>query len=153
MLLDAACLAAMHGFVRVATTSFEVHPFVVAFFRNLVGFFVLVPILVRGGSEMFMITRPSMHLLRGFLKAGSMLMWLYAVSSIVLADATALTLSGPMFVAFFCYSLPRRKGRIMALGSDCDLYDGRILFCPAGLSRSERGSDFNNWLCLPCESL
>ena len=124
MLLAAACLAAMHGFVRMATTSFEMHPFVVAFFRNLVGFFVLVPILVRGGSEMFMITRPGMHLLRGFLNAGSMLMWFYALSLIVLADATALTLTGPMFVAFFA---------IVFLGERVGLWRwGAILICAMG---------------------
>ncbi len=124
MLTAAACLAAMHGFVRMATTSFEMHPFVVAFFRNLIGFAVMVPILLRGGSGMFRTKRPGMHLLRGFLNAGSMLMWFYALSLIVLADATALTLTGPMFVALFA---------IMFLGERVGFWRwGAIIFCALG---------------------
>lgn len=73
---------------------------------------------------MFMITRPGMHLLRGFLNAGSMLMCFYALSLIVLADATALTLAGPIFVALFA---------ILFLGDKLGLWRwGAILFCALG---------------------
>jgi len=132
MLLAAGCLAAMHGFVRMATTSFEMHPFIVVFFRNLFGFVVMLPFLLRGGAGMFRTTRPGMHLLRGFLNAGSMMMWFYALSLIVLADATALTLTGPMFVALFAILFlgervgPWRWGAILvcALGAFCVVRPG-----------------------------
>lgn len=97
MLLAAALLAAMHGCVRLAT--FETHPFEVAFFRNVFGFLVMMPMLLHGGISMFKTKRPGLHLVRGVLNGGSMLMWFMALSLIPLADATALTLTGPMFVA------------------------------------------------------
>ena len=44
MILAGALFASMHGTVRLI--SFDMHPFVIAFFRNLFGFLVLVPLLM-----------------------------------------------------------------------------------------------------------
>lgn len=96
MVLAGALFASMHGTVRLI--SFDLHPFVVAFYRNLFGFLVLVPLLMRGGLALFKTSRFGLHLTRAGINSFSMLAWFTALSMIPLADATALNLTGPMFV-------------------------------------------------------
>jgi len=110
MVLAAALFASMHGTVRLV--SFDLHPFVIAFFRNLFGFLALVPLLLRGGARLFKTQRFGMHLIRAGVNSCSMLMWFVALSLVPLGDATALTLTGPLFVTL---------GAIVAFGE-------RVLF-------------------------
>lgn len=96
MVLAGALFASMHGTVRLI--SFDLHPFVIAFYRNLFGFLVLVPLLMRGGPALFKTKRFGLHMTRACINSFSMLAWFTALSLIPLADATALNLTGPMFV-------------------------------------------------------
>ena len=96
MVLSAALFASMHGTVRLV--SHDLHPFVIAFFRNLFGFLTLLPLLMQGGAKLFMTRRFGMHLSRAGINAISMLTWFTALSMVPLADATALNLTGPLFV-------------------------------------------------------
>jgi drug/metabolite transporter (DMT)-like permease len=117
MVLAGALFASMHGTVRLV--SFDLHPFVIAFFRNLFGFLTLVPLLLRGGSALFMTGRFGMHLSRACINSISMLAWFTALAMIPLADATALNLTGPMFVtlgAIVAFGERVRVWRWMALG-------------------------------------
>jgi drug/metabolite transporter (DMT)-like permease len=117
MVLAGALFASMHGTVRMI--SFDLHPFVIAFFRNLFGFLVLVPLLMRGGSALFLTGRFGMHMTRAGINSISMLAWFMALSMIPLADATALNLTGPMFVtlgAIFAFGEKVRVWRWAALG-------------------------------------
>jgi len=96
MILAGALFASMHGTVRLV--SFDLHPFLIAFFRNLFGFLVLIPILMRGGVGRFKTKRFGLHTFRACINSVSMLIWFTALSLIPLADATALALTGPLFV-------------------------------------------------------
>ncbi|MBD19568.1 MAG: RNA polymerase subunit sigma-54 [Rhodospirillaceae bacterium] len=96
MILAGAMFAFMHGTVRLV--SFELHPFLIAFFRNLFGFLVLIPLLMRGGIGRFKTKRLGLHTFRACINSISMLAWFTALSLIPLADATALALTGPLFV-------------------------------------------------------
>ena len=96
MVLAGALFASMHGTVRLVSS--DLHPFVIAFYRNLFGFLTLVPLLLRGGAALFKTSRFGLHLARAGINSFSMLAWFTALSLIPLADATALNLTGPMFV-------------------------------------------------------
>ncbi|MBI78383.1 MAG: RNA polymerase subunit sigma-54 [Rhodospirillaceae bacterium] len=96
MILAGAMFAFMHGTVR--WLSFDLHPFLIAFFRNLFGFLVLIPLLIRGGMGRFKTTRMGLHTFRACVNSISMLTWFTALSLMPLADATALALTGPLFV-------------------------------------------------------
>lgn len=96
MIFAAALFASMHGTVRLVSA--DLHPFVIAVFRNLFGFLALMPLLLRGGIELFKTTRFGMHTIRAVFNSASMLMWFTALSLTPLADATALSLTGPLFV-------------------------------------------------------
>ena len=111
MVLAGALFASMHGTVRLI--SFDLHPFVIAFYRNLFGFLVLVPLLVRGGAVLFRTGRFGLHMTRACINSVSMLTWFTALSMIPLADATALNLTGPMFVTL---------GAIVAFGERVRLW-------------------------------
>ena len=94
MLLASLFLTSMHAMVRHVSSG--LHPFEIAFFRNVFGFCVLVPWLLRIGLASLRTRRLPLHFLRGFLNGGSMLMWFLGLSLIPLAEATALSLASPL---------------------------------------------------------
>lgn len=122
MIFAAALFASMHGTVRLVSA--DLHPFVIAVFRNLFGFLALMPLLLRGGIELFKTTRFGMHTTRAVFNSISMLMWFTALSLIPLADATALSLTGPLFVTL---------GAIVAFGERVRMWRwGALLFGASG---------------------
>jgi len=96
MVTASGLLASMHGMVRYV--SFGLHPFEIAFFRNMFGFCVMIPFIAHHGSRLFRVQRFGLHALRGGLNAASMLIWFSALAMVPLAEATALSLTGPLFV-------------------------------------------------------
>jgi len=97
MVTASGLLASMHGMVRFL--SFGLPPSEIAFFRNLFGFCVMIPFIAHYGSRLLRVRRFGLHTLRGALNAGSMLIWFNALALVPLAEATALSLTGPLFVA------------------------------------------------------
>lgn len=76
----------------------ELHPFEIGFFRCLIGFIVLLPIIWRAGGLAVMRTdRIGLHLLRGALNAGAMLAFFMAVSLAPLETVTAISFASPIF--------------------------------------------------------
>ena len=120
MVMASAFLATMHGSVRFV--SGDLHPFVIAFFRNVFGFCVLLPWLLSIGLTAFSTNRTELHLVRSLINSGSMLCWFTALSMIPLADATALSLISPLLATL---------GAILLLGERIRLH--RVLGLSAGL--------------------
>jgi drug/metabolite transporter (DMT)-like permease len=80
--------------------SAELHPFEIGFFRCLIGFLVLAPVLWRHGGFAVMRTRRlGLHMLRGALNAGGMLLFFWAVSLAPLATVSAIGFTAPLFAA------------------------------------------------------
>jgi drug/metabolite transporter (DMT)-like permease len=96
VVVGSAFFASMHAAVRFVSK--DLHPFEIAFFRNLFGLLVFLPILMRSGLMLLHTQRIGAHVARGFINASSMLAWFTALSLIPLADATSLALTGPLFV-------------------------------------------------------
>ena len=120
MLAASLALASMHGSVRfVRFVSAGLHPFEIAFFRNVFGFCVLIPWLARIGVAAFATRKLPLHLVRGVLNGGSMLMWFLGLSLIPLAEATALSLASPLIAtagAILFLGEPVRGHRWLGLG-------------------------------------
>lgn len=94
MLLGAATVAAMNCTIRIVTE--EVHPFEAAFFRNLFGLIVILPLL--GGRLSVIRTRRLGRL--SLMAAGHLLAMLSFFTAIVylpLAEVTALSFTKPLF--------------------------------------------------------
>ena len=96
MLVACICFGLNSILVRLAAE--DVHPFEVAFFRNLFAFvFILMIVLPRDRLAIFRAKRPGILTLRGGLNAASMLAWFYAVPLLPLADLTALGFTAPLW--------------------------------------------------------
>ena len=95
MVATTLCFTAMQAMVRVMGE--VLHPFEVAFFRNLFGLLALTPIFLRHGVAPLRTTKLHLHGLRGGLQGGGMLAFFMGVTLIPLAEVTALSFSAPLF--------------------------------------------------------
>lgn len=111
------CFVTMHAIIRGLSKE-GIHPFEIAFFRNFFGFCVFLPWLARNGARSLLTVRFGTHFGRAVVNAASMLCWFTALSLLPLADATALSLLGPLFVmagAVLVFAEPMRRNRWIAL--------------------------------------
>ena len=131
IVLAAALFASMHNTIRFVTVSEGIHPFEAAFFRNLFGVVVFIPFLFRHGLSVFRTRRIDLHLGRAGLNTVSMLSWFTALSLMPVADATALSLMGPVFVALLAIMfLGERVGPRRWLGIGLAIAGGLIIIRP-----------------------
>lgn len=97
MSLSTVAFACMHATIR--HVSAELHPFQIAFFRNLLGLAVLIPVILGSGVVQMRTRRLGLHALRGVINIGAMLLFFTAVSITPLAKVTALSFTAPIFTA------------------------------------------------------
>lgn len=97
MVIASGFFSGQHGVVRYLAP--DIHPFELVFFRNLFGFAVFVPWLIRNGIGVMETQRFWTHAVRAFTNMSSLMAYFTALSLMPLADATALFLSVPLFVA------------------------------------------------------
>jgi drug/metabolite transporter (DMT)-like permease len=97
MLVSTASIAIDAALIRV--TSAELHPFEIAFFRNLFSLVLVLPWLLRAGPEAWRTQAFGLHLLRAALKLAALCSLFYAISLMPLAEVTAIAFTAPLFVA------------------------------------------------------
>lgn len=95
MVLAAASFAALTAVIREVSGS--MHPFELAFFRNLFGLLFMLPLLLRSGPAMLKTGRLPLHAFRSTIGLAAMLCWFTAVSMMPIAEATALSFTTPLF--------------------------------------------------------
>lgn len=95
MVAGAAMFAVMNGVVRLAAD--WVPPLQLAFFRCFFSLIVMLPWIARYGISSLKTQRIKLYSIRAGLAAVSMLCWFTAVTKIPLAEATALSFTGPLF--------------------------------------------------------
>ena len=113
-------ITAMHAGIRQVTSELQpgMHPFEVAFFRNLFGLVFILPLIIRRRANVFTTARPFLQALRGVLNTISMLMFFYGISVSPLATVSALSFTSPLFAALAAFVVLREKvtfARIAAL--------------------------------------
>lgn len=96
MLIATLCFSCMHA--TVAKLTQELHPFQVAFFRNIFGLLALLPLLMRTRFTALRTKKIGLHALRGVANGCSMLLFFTSLSLIPLAEVTALSYAAPLFV-------------------------------------------------------
>ncbi len=82
--------------VRLAGTSLS--PMQAAVMRYALGIVVLAPALFRRGWPVLHTRRPGLHALRGAVHGVGVLLWFYAITTLSIAEATALGYTAPIFV-------------------------------------------------------
>ncbi|MBL8672435.1 MAG: DMT family transporter, partial [Alphaproteobacteria bacterium] len=103
MLLAVVAFAAMNATIRYLSA--RLHPFEIAFFRNAFMVACLLPVVLRQGWRLLATDRFPLHLMRGAVNTVSMLSFFMAMSLLPLADASALTFTGPLFAAVMAVAL------------------------------------------------
>ncbi len=110
-LFAALFFSAMAIFIRQA--SFELHPTVIVFFRNLLACLWMLPWLMRAGLGAMRTERIGMLSIRSTLGLVGMTSGFWAVTLIPISQATALSFSSPIFAtigaALFLGEVVRRR--------------------------------------------
>ena len=137
-IVSTVCAAITNGLIR--DLSSEVHPLEIAFFRCLFGVFVLAAFLTRGGWSPLRTERLGLHMVRGALQAGSMLLFFMGLSLAPLAKVSALNFSTPLFatlLAFLVLHETIRVRRIVALAVG---FLGALLILRPGVTALDAGA-------------
>jgi drug/metabolite transporter (DMT)-like permease len=129
--------AVMHTLIRYASA--ELHPWQIAFFRNVFGFLVFLPILMRSGFGFLRTGRLGLHAVRGMLNIAAMLMFFYALSIVEVARATALAFSAPIFTGILSVVFLGERFRIHRWGAIVAGFVGMLVILRPGLIPMELG--------------
>ena len=95
MFVSTFFFAAMHAVIRYLTET--LHPFEVAFFRNLFGLIFVVPWFIRFGLQPLQTNHLRLHIYRSLVNVIAMFSFFYALSITPLAEVTALGFAAPIF--------------------------------------------------------
>jgi drug/metabolite transporter (DMT)-like permease len=84
--------------VCIRLASEQLHPFEIAFFRNVFGFVFILPMLFRHGPGILRTTKLPLYVGRCLIGIVSMMAGFWAIVNLPLAQAIALSYSTPLFV-------------------------------------------------------
>ena len=110
MLVSTAVLASMHAVVR--HVSADMHPFEIAFFRNIFGLIAVLPMLLGIGWSGLRSRQPKLQVLRGVTGIVAMLCWFYSLSVVPIATATALSFTAAVFASLGAFLLLGERMRL-----------------------------------------
>jgi drug/metabolite transporter (DMT)-like permease len=98
MVIVTACAAGMNILVKQLT--FDLHPYVIGFFRCLFGLIILLPLLIPKGALTQLKTKKlRLHFLRALLHLITMLAAFFAIVSTPVAKVMAIKFGGPLFAS------------------------------------------------------
>ena len=117
MSLSTVGFAVMHTAIRYQ--SFDMSPFQIAFFRNLFGFVIILPIMLRSGLSILRTDRIGWHASRSVINICAMLRYFNALAVAEGAHVTALAGSSPVFASILAVMFLGERIRLrrwMAIG-------------------------------------
>ena len=97
MIMATVLFSIMHASIKFMSTS--MHPFVIAFFRNLFGLLVIAPWFIKYGLKPLKTNRIKLHMARSFFNVIAMLSFFYSLSIAPLADVASLAFTAPLFAS------------------------------------------------------
>ncbi len=98
VIVAALLFAIMGAMVKVASRSLPNE--MVVFFRNVLGWIVLLPWVLRGGAPTLQTRHLHLHALRAVSGLTSMYCFFYAIAHLQLANAILLNYAAPLFIPF-----------------------------------------------------
>jgi len=107
MVMATIVLACMHGLVRYLGD--DLHPFVIAFYRNLFGLIAILPLVFKAGWSGLRTRHPRLMMIRSVSGIFAMLTWFYGLSKVPTAEATALSFTAAIFTALVAYLMLGEK--------------------------------------------
>jgi drug/metabolite transporter (DMT)-like permease len=94
-LIACSCFAIMWAFIRLASVS--MHPFVLVFWRNMIGLLIILPMFLRGNFSWLRTSNPKVHLRRALSGMIAALTTFYAVANVPMATAISISYAAPLF--------------------------------------------------------
>ena len=138
MLLATLLLASMHALVRHLGQ--QLPPFEIAFFRNLFGLLVIVPLILRHGRTAFISRQPGLQLLRGLSSILAMLGWFYGLSLVPVAEATALSFTSAIFASLGAVVLLGERMRLRRWSAVAVGFVGALVLLRPGFTEVGAGA-------------
>ncbi len=117
VLLGGMFITSLTWIVRSVTD--DIHPMQAAFMRYAFGTLLLLPLVFKFAPADLEPKLVGGHILRGIAHGIGLLLWFYAVTKMTLADLTALSFLGPVFITLGAFAFLgetfsyRRLGGIM----------------------------------------
>jgi drug/metabolite transporter (DMT)-like permease len=133
MILSVAMLALVDGIAKIAAGE-GMHPFMIAFFRNLFGLVAMVPFFMRVGLARMKTTRLRMHLVRGAFHTMAMLCWFTALTLVPLAEATAMIFITPIFASIGAVLIMGEGSRLLRWASVAIGFAGMLIILRPGIA-------------------
>ena len=96
MIVALFMFACMSVFIRLSTNSLPVVE--VVFFRNALAVMLLMPLIMHTGWSSLRMNKPNLFFLRALINVGGMFAGFTALTLIPLAQVTALSFTGPLFI-------------------------------------------------------
>jgi len=111
MTLATITFALMHAGVRYLSLELDLHPFEIAFFRNLFGLVAVAPWFLRQGLKPLYTRRLGMHTLRAVINVVAMLLFFTGLALTPIAQVQALSFTAPLFASLLAVAfLGERMG-------------------------------------------
>ncbi len=107
MFLAAICMTIMAALVRFVSE--EMHPFQVAFCRNVIGICLFLPLLLQTGMEPLKTQNIGYMALRGVFNAVAILTYFLSLTMLPLSEVSALTFTVPVFVSLMAVLILRER--------------------------------------------
>jgi len=101
-LIVSAFLFSIMG-VCIRYASHSVDNSTVVFFRNFVGLFIFIPMLIQKGPSFFKTEKLWMHLWRSIVGLSAMYGFFYAIAHLKLSNAMVFTYSSPIFIPLIAW--------------------------------------------------
>lgn len=101
-LIVSAFLFSIMG-VCIRYASHSVDNSTVVFFRNFVGLFIFIPLLIQKGPSFFKTEKLWMHLWRSIVGLSAMYGFFYAIAHLKLSNAMVFTYSSPIFIPLIAW--------------------------------------------------
>lgn len=138
MCLSTIAFAIMHGLVRFVSEA--LHPFQIAFFRNIFGLAFLLPLMLRSRFAILRTNQIGLHALRGVINIAAMLMFFTALSMTPLAKVTALSFTAPIFMAVLAILILGERFRVYRWGAILAGFLGMLIILRPGLISIDIGA-------------
>jgi len=142
MVLATLLFASMHGVIKAL--SGEMHPFQIAFLRNVFGLLLFLPWFWRRGLNLLQTNQFGLHCLRASIMSANMLAAFTAISLIPLAQIAALQMAMPLAITLGAILLLGEKARLRRWTALCIGFCGTLVIIRPGFQEISLGV----WLML-----
>jgi drug/metabolite transporter (DMT)-like permease len=122
--------------------SAELHPFELAFFRNLFGLLTITPWFIVHGLRTLRTRHRGLHLVRAGTNVGAMLLYFSGLCLIPLAHAQALGFTAPLFATLLAIVILREKVKLRRWSALIIGFIGALIIIRPGVQEVDSGSLF-----------